>query len=141
MARKRLPRDPNGQKIYDDRDPYLMARQTVRDNFNDLLSVALGQAKAGDSALLVRLLNHLEAQPTRIPGISADSNPADLAADISRWAAVGGMSIESARRMIAMLRESQSFVKRSKIVDAMIHSYEQANQPIPDRVRSMQEEA
>ncbi|WP_233850438.1 hypothetical protein [Paraburkholderia sp. HD33-4] len=137
MARPRLPRDPAGNPIRDSEDPYLMARQTVRDNFNDLLRVALEQAKSGDSAFLVRLLGHLESQPTRVPGVSADGDPANIASDIARWAAVGGVSVETARKMIALLRETQAFVKRSKTIDALIHAYETSGQTVPPRVDAM----
>ncbi|MFM0558941.1 hypothetical protein [Paraburkholderia sediminicola] len=137
MARPRLPRDPAGNKIRDTEDPYLMARQTVRDNFPDLIDVALKQAKEGDSSFLVRLLNHLEDQPTRLPTISAEGDPATIATDIAKWAAVGGVSVETARKMIALLRETQAFVKRSKTIDALIHAYETSGQAIPPRVDAM----
>lgn len=137
MARPRLPRDPAGNKIRDDDDPYLTARSAVRERFPDLMRIALDQAMKGDSVLLVRLLNHLESQPTRLPTISADEDPANIASDIARWAAVGGVSVDVARKMVALLRESQAFVKRSKTIDALIHAYETSGQPIPDRVDAM----
>lgn len=141
MARPRLPRDPAGNPIRDADDPYLMARQTVRDSFPDLMKVALEQALKGDSTLLVRLLNHLEQQPTRLPTISADGDPANIASDIARWAAVGGISVETARKMIALLRETQAFVKRSKTIEALIAAYEASGQPIPERVDAMRDAA
>jgi len=137
MARPRLPRDPRGKKIYDEDDPYLAARKAVRDRFPKLMEVALDQASKGESAFLVRLLNHLEDQPTRLPSISADSDAAAIAQDIAKWAAVGGVSVETARRMIALLKETHAFVKRSATVDAMIAAYEASGQPIPDRLQAM----
>jgi len=141
MPRPRLPRDPRGKKIYDEADPYLLARKEVRDRFPQLMKVALDQAEKGESAFLVRLLNHLEDQPTRLPSMSADSNAADMAEDIAKWAAVGGVSVETARRMIALLKETHAFVKRSKTIDAMIAAYEKAGQRAPDRVHAMKETA
>jgi len=137
MARPRLPRDPRGKKIYDEDDPYMLARKNVRDRFTKLMEVALEQAEKGDSTFLVRLLNHLEDQPTRLPSISADSDAAAIAQDIAKWAAVGGVSVETARRMIALLKETHAFVKRSKTIDAMIAAYEKSGRPVPDRVHAM----
>lgn len=139
MPRPRLPRDPRGKKIYDEADPYLLARKAVRDRFPQLMKVALDQAEKGESAFLVRLLNHLEDQPTRLPSMSADANAADMAQDIAKWAAVGGISVETGRRMIALLKETHAFVKRSKTVDALIAAYERSGQPVPDRVHAMKE--
>jgi len=137
MARPRLPRDPRGKKIYDEDDPYMLARKNVRDRFTKLMEVALEQAEKGDSTFLVRLLNHLEDQPIRLPSISADSDAAAIAQDIAKWAAVGGVSVETARRMIALLKETHAFVKRSKTIDAMIAAYEKSGRPVPDRVHAM----
>lgn len=106
MARPRLPRDPRGKKIYDEADPYLQARKDVRDRFPQLMKVALEQAEKGESTFLVRLLNYLEDQPVRLPSLSADSSAADMASDVAKWAVVGGVSVETARRMIALLKET-----------------------------------